>query len=668
MQLLERLSLSAKFLLLALLCVVVIAAPTYMYILGALSENEQAAQESRGIQPVRDLLLLIELTQQHSSLSSAVLSGNQVLNDARKSKQAEVERVFEQVERALRDAQVSSDILLSWRQVYQQWRVLSDQIGLATIDGHQSLTRHVQLIAASVHFEDSLLDHFQLSLDPIFETYYLITSTLVELPRTSELLGQLSVAGTLYLAKGQTQSEQRAVLGSLAIQARNSFDKMAADLSKALGASSAFKAVLSVPLEELRPQLVQTLELTETHLISASELSYPVTDYLAAYTKTIDALTALKRPALDALADALAARYDNAQKRTILMSVGLLIMVLTVTALAVFIVCRLLRQLSVALKAAERITIGDLSQAIDSRGTDEPARLLIALQHMQEGLRGTVKQIINTADRLVATSEELSVVTESATNGQHRQNSELDQAVTAVTELTVAIEDVARNAVSASEASQSANQRSRRGKEQVTQTIGAIETLAGDISHTSGALQSLASEIDHIGSVLDVINSIAEQTNLLALNAAIEAARAGESGRGFAVVADEVRALAQRSRESTKEIEKIIDLVQKGSLDALGAMQHSNGKTRKTLEVAQEAGLELEIIAECIAQINEHNLSIASATEQQSHVAREVDNNLVNIRDVSVQASSGANQTHTSSRELANLAGELNAMVKHFIV
>ncbi|WP_371914171.1 methyl-accepting chemotaxis protein [Pseudomonas sp. NFACC17-2] len=275
---------------------------------------------------------------------------------------------------------------------------------------------------------------------------------------------------------------------------------------------------------------------------------------------------------------------------------------------------------------------------------------------------------MRSAERLALTAGELSTVTQDATRGLNRQSGELDQAVTAVNEMTTAIADVARNAASASEVSQSTEQRSLDGRGSVGRTVASIESLTGDIENTTDTLQFLAKQTGAITTVLDVIRGIAEQTNMLALNAAIEAARAGESGRGFAVVADEVRALAQRTQESTKQIESIIDSVQKGSQGALSAMQDSSGKTRKTLEVAREAGLALGLIAEAIVQINERNLSIASATEQQSHVAREVDSNLLNIRDVCVQASSSANQTHASSRELAGLADELNALVKHFIV
>ena len=667
MRTLERLSLPGKFLLLAILCLALIATPTSFYVLGALSENRQAEQESRGVRPVQQLLKLVELTQQHSVLSSAVLGSARALNGARQSKQAEVEREFEQTERMLRESQLPSSILDSWEQVQHQWHDLVDQVSKAAVEGSQSLTLHTQLITAYLQIEDSLLDHFELSLDPVFETYYLITGTLVELQRTSELLGQLNSAGALYLARGSVEPEQHAVLGSLTTQTLSSLDKLDRAYTKVNAASPQFDALLRDPLAVLRTQIKRALDLTDTHLISASELSYPVADYIAAYTQTVDALFAFEQPALSALAEALATRRDNARKAFIVMSASLLVFVLAGATLATLVILRLLKQLTIALKATESITAGDLSQSIDILGMDEPARLLQALQRTQEGLRGTVRQIVNSAERLATTAGELNTVTESAIHGLQLQNGELDQAATAVTELTTAIEEVARNAASASLASQSVDQRSRQGQQQVDHTVGAIESLAGNIEYTAHALQSLASEVNDIGSVLDVINGIAEQTNLLALNAAIEAARAGENGRGFAVVADEVRALARRSQESTKQIERIIVSVQKGSQEALGAMQNSNEQTQKTLAVAREAGIALNVITAATKQITEGNLSIASATEQQSQVAREVDSNLINMRDVSVQAASGANQIHVSSRELSSLAGELNVMVKHFI-
>lgn len=668
MKALDRLSLPGKFILLGLLALTLIAVPTALYILSTLAHDRQAIQETHGLQPVQELLQLIRLTQQHRGLSAAVLGGDRSLLEARQRTQAEVERAFEQTAGVFDESQASPAIADALRQAHRQWRTLVTQVELTALDGPQSMARHSQLIAACLQIEDALLDHFDLSLDPVFETYYLISGALVELPQVSELLGQLRGSGALYLAQGRIQPEQRVALSVLAAQALNSFDKMARAFAKVSNADPRFQSVLDVPLAALRPRIERALALTDTQLVAASEPDYPADDYFAAYTETIDALFAVNQPALKALDEELTARHNDDRNEIMLISVALLVLLLAGGSLATWMLLRLLKQLKVALAAAERIAEGDLSQPIELLGADEPARLLQALQHMQHGLRSTVQQIVGSAERLASTAGELSAVTTEATQGLHRQSGELDQAATAVTELTTAIEEVARNAVSASEVSQAANERSRQGQESVTRTVDAIESLAGEIEHTAAALQSLAGQIGDIGSVLDVIRGIAEQTNLLALNAAIEAARAGESGRGFAVVADEVRALAQRTQDSTKQIESIIGTVQQGSQSALSAMHNSNGKTRDTLEVARIAGAALNAIATAIVQINERNLSIASATEEQSYVAREVDSNLLNIRDVSAQTSAGANQTQASSRELAGLAGELNGMVKHFIV
>ena len=198
------------------------------------------------------------------------------------------------------------------------------------------------------------------------------------------------------------------------------------------------------------------------------------------------------------------------------------------------------------------------------------------------------------------------------------------------------------------------------------QTVDSISRLASDVTSSSSQVEQLAEQIRSISQVLDVIRSIAEQTNLLALNAAIEAARAGDAGRGFAVVADEVRALAHRTQQSTQEIEQMIGGIQQGTERAVGAMQQSTGRTSATLELAQAAGRALDEIAQAISSINERNLVIASASEEQAQVAREVDRNLVNIRDLSLQTSAGANQTSAASQELSRLAVDLNGLVARF--
>ena len=321
-----------------------------------------------------------------------------------------------------------------------------------------------------------------------------------------------------------------------------------------------------------------------------------------------------------------------------------------------------------AVEVAETIAAGNLSKTIEDDGKDEPARLLSALSTMQASLRQTIQHIAGSATQLASAAEELSAVTEEASRGLQQQNNEIDQAATAVNEMTAAVEEVARNAVSTSEASGQSNQAAREGRDRVMDTVGAIQTMTQDVQTTAVMIEGLATQGRDIGKVLDVIRAIAEQTNLLALNAAIEAARAGEAGRGFAVVADEVRALAHRTAQSTQEIEKMVAGIQNGTGEAVQSMQQSNQRSQATLEMARAAGVALEQITESISLINERNLVIASASEEQAQVSREVDRNLVNIRDLATQSAAGANQTSAASHELSRLAVDLNGMVARFVI
>ena len=349
--------------------------------------------------------------------------------------------------------------------------------------------------------------------------------------------------------------------------------------------------------------------------------------------------------------------------------VAVSIMAAVLTVLLAWLLTRsIVTPLNRAVQAAETIAGGNLTKVIDIDGNDEPARLLGALATMQANLRKTIEQIAGSATQLGAAAEELSTVTQEASRGLQQQNNEIEQAATAVNEMTAAVDEVARNAVSTSEASSQSTQAAREGRDRVVETVDAIQTMTHDVQNTSLMIEGLAAQGRDIGKVLDVIRAIAEQTNLLALNAAIEAARAGEAGRGFAVVADEVRALAHRTAQSTQEIEKMVAGIQNGTGEAVSSMQQSNQRTQSTLEMARAAGIALEQITQSIHLINERNLVIASASEEQAQVSREVDRNLVNIRDLATQSAAGANQTSAATHELSRLAVDLNAMVARFVI
>ncbi|WP_409522271.1 methyl-accepting chemotaxis protein [Pseudomonas sp.] len=285
---------------------------------------------------------------------------------------------------------------------------------------------------------------------------------------------------------------------------------------------------------------------------------------------------------------------------------------------------------------------------------------------MQNSLKRTLNQISDASNQLASAAEELNSVTEDGSRGLVKQNDEIRQAATAVNQMTSSVDEVARNAVSTSEASRTATDQANRGVTQARGAVAAVNDATVEIQGSSSTVGELADQVKEIAKVLDVIRGIAEQTNLLALNAAIEAARAGEQGRGFAVVADEVRALAARTQASTVEIEQMIGSVQSRADLAVVAMDRSHSLVVNTQQLAMATGEALEQIAAGIASINDRNLVIASACEEQAQVAREVDKNLVNIQDLSTQTAAGAHQTTASAQELSRLAISFNDLVGRF--
>jgi methyl-accepting chemotaxis protein len=324
--------------------------------------------------------------------------------------------------------------------------------------------------------------------------------------------------------------------------------------------------------------------------------------------------------------------------------------------------------LAEAVQSTETIAAGNLTQEIHLEGRDEPAQLLSSLAMMQDNLRSAITQISNSSVQLASASEEMSSVAEDSSRTLQRQNGEIQQAASAITEMSAAVDEVARNASATAEASNASARLAHEGRDRVKHTVSSLRTMTEEFTRTSQQIVGLAEQSKDIGKVLDVIRAIAEQTNLLALNAAIEAARAGEAGRGFAVVADEVRALAHRTQVSTQEIEQMISSIQGGTNAAVGSMRSSVEQAQQALTVAEEAGQALDGIYTKAGEISESNLLIASASEEQAAVAREVDRNIVNISDLSTQSAAGANQTSAATNELARLAIDLNSLVTRFVI
>ena len=346
--------------------------------------------------------------------------------------------------------------------------------------------------------------------------------------------------------------------------------------------------------------------------------------------------------------------------------------VLTVLALviglfaSVVISRQITSPLALTVDLARRIAKGDLTVQAKSNRKDELGDLQNAMQVMAQNLNTLVQGIGNGVTHISTSAEKLSAMSEQTSAGVRQQKSEVDQVATAMHEMASTVQEVARNTTDASAAATLADQQARHGSTVVKQATAQISELAVAIEELGGAMNVLSQDSEQIGKVIDVIKAVAEQTNLLALNAAIEAARAGEQGRGFAVVADEVRSLAQRTQDSTKEIEALIVTLQQGTQAASALMASSRERTLDTVELAQKAELAITEINQSIGTIQEMSLQISAAAEQQSAVADEINRSIVSVRDVADQSAVASEESAAATIELASLGQDLQRMTAHF--
>tara|TARA_Y100001949_G_scaffold176520_1_gene190031 strand:- start:7916 stop:9838 length:1923 start_codon:yes stop_codon:yes gene_type:complete len=427
------------------------------------------------------------------------------------------------------------------------------------------------------------------------------------------------------------------------------------------------------PLEQelIGPQAesLQTLKASATEYVDLVKKLPPIVASQQQRRQDMEAIFAkLYEQARGIISSQTQKRADDAQTKKIQV-IGITLAAILLGALIGWLIVRQITQpLNQAVQIAERIGAGDMTGQPPEPRHDEFGQLLQALGKTRGNLQALIGSIGGITAQLASASDELSAVTEQTSAGVSSQRQETDQVATAMHEMTATVQEVARNAEEASSAAQRADQQAVKGNTVVQRALSQIDRLSNEVTLSAEAMTQLNQETDGISTVLTVINGIAEQTNLLALNAAIEAARAGEAGRGFAVVADEVRGLAQRTQQSTAQIEALIATLQKGARTASGMMDSSSTLARDTVTLAREVGTELQAITETVSVIQAMNQQIATAAEQQSSVAEEINRSVLSVRDVADQSAEAARETAASTARLAQLGGELQTMIGRFKV
>ena len=496
-------------------------------------------------------------------------------------------------------------------------------------------------------------------------------------------LAELITAGTPHvtqtLSQGRTMGAGALGQGFLNSSTSSKLDELLQDLEKlhaeyglklqdALGASPAAQSALSADAQASRETIKSMGKLFEDKVVMADTLDMPWAEFFDQVSKAMEQTYRLDDRVLQFVDGALQERLASKQRQMVLLVVALLVVFVSIVYLYGGFYVSTRTTLKSLGRMMERVAAGDMTVNFQAQSRDELGELGDAFNQTVSKIHDLIEQVgrtVSEVERQTVRVESVSAESNQAVAGQRNQ---IEQVATAMNQMAATAQEVARSAAVAVGSAHNVNQETTSGRALVASQVGSIQRLAGEIDESVAVINQLAADSASISRVLDVIKGIAEQTNLLALNAAIEAARAGEQGRGFAVVADEVRTLAKRTQQSTEEIEQMIARLQNGVGAAVKAMGSSHQTADGTVSQSAQVQQALENILSAVGAIVDQNQQIAAAAEQQTAVAHDIDQNIVEINQAGERTSEGASETERASRELAGQVVELKRLIGAFRV
>ena len=523
-----------------------------------------------------------------------------------------------------------------------------------------------ELLASGVLFNRFITSQTGLSQDTDLEVRQLVALITEVTPDVTQSLGEGRAVASLSMARGYLDSTNSNLLDNLQL----GLDKLSAEyemkLNEALSGSIAASQALSSYAAESRVTLQDALRLLEDDVIMADSLDKPWGDLYQQTSTLIDKTHNLNSQVIDYLAGVLGERLVSYRWQMSLLIAALAAVFLLIGYLysAFYVSTRSsLRSLGLVM---DQVAAGDLTAHFKVQSRDELGELGGAFNQTVQRIHALLEQVNNTVHDVEGQATRVLSVSAQSNTAAAEQRAQIEQVATAMNEMSATSQEVANSAASAVGNAQSVNDETISGRVQVEQQVSNIQKLAQEIDGSVVAINQLATNSKSIGQVLDVIKGIAEQTNLLALNAAIEAARAGEQGRGFAVVADEVRNLAQRTQHSTAEIEQMISQLHGGVSSAVKAMSASHVMADETVAQSVEVQSALENILAAVGMIVDQIQQIAAAAEQQTAVAHDIDQNIVQINQTGELTAQGADETAQASQDMSAQVELLKTLISAF--
>ena len=663
---LNRLSFPKKFGLLFLVILLPLLGLSSLLLTFVNDEITFVKNERIGLAYVAKVRQPIELIQQHRGLSSIYLAGDSSVRNEMNSLQKKLDDSFSNL--VVFDAETASKLGIEGRlqELVSDWNNVKQSVYSSSLsDGVQA---HTNLIEELNSLVSSVSDSSQMTLDPVLDSYYLADAVVSKLLSLTESMGQSRALASAIAARGELSVEERLRLSILMNQVELNNDALQSGLQAAQTENPDIAYKMDRLIIQNNQAVIDFQKLINEDILGEFGVAIEADQVFSMATEAIDQSYALYDVIVPALDELFIERIDDNVRILYIASALVILVIVFVSYILAGLYFSISNNIDIIDLASNKLAEGDFTARISMRTKDEMQGIADSFNNMISKVESLIKEVINSSSQLATAAEEVSAVSNDSSKNMEQQRHETEQVATAMGEMSATVNEVAKNAESAADAANHADQEAHAGKQLVSSTSEQISHLATSIDNAASVIEKLAQDSDNISSVLEVIRNIADQTNLLALNAAIEAARAGEQGRGFAVVADEVRNLAQKTQDSTSEIETMIEQLQAGSREAVSAMRDGRNMAKEANSGAQNAANSLVDIVQSVTTIREMNDQIASAAEEQNAVAEEMNRNINRINEVALQTASGATQTNSAATELTRLASSLQNQVAIFKV